>query len=271
MTAHAAQVSDVPYWLLEVPYDNDPDAVQWLSEQLQEFASGVFDICRVKNGEERLRLALERSNTARELLNKSWQLRREHPRIIPGGEALEWLYGIYQVFGSRQGVKLYQRLYDELVERARGTGPLSSSNSSRLKLLWLHIGTYYPIDLYEVLGTMGAEIVYEEYNHPFWSPLETGDPYCALARKIMANHNIGPIERRSTAVKQMVKDYDIDGVIHFNHWGCRQSAGALRILRDALMEEDVPLLALDGDCIDRREYHPGQVRTRLEGFIEMLK
>ena len=34
---------------------------------------------------------------------------------------------------------------------------------------------------------------------------------------------------------------------------------------------DVPMLILDGDGIDRRNSHDGQIKTRLEAFLEMLE
>ena len=34
---------------------------------------------------------------------------------------------------------------------------------------------------------------------------------------------------------------------------------------------DIPMLILDGDGIDRRNSHDGQIRTRLEAFLEMLE
>jgi len=50
--------------------------------------------------------------------------------------------------------------------------------------------------------------------------------------------------------------------VHFSHWGCRQSTDALRVVAEALQAEGVPLLVLDGDCVDARSYSDGQYRTR---------
>ena len=34
---------------------------------------------------------------------------------------------------------------------------------------------------------------------------------------------------------------------------------------------NIPMLILDGDGIDRRNSHDGQIKTRLEAFLEMLE
>ena len=42
------------------------------------------------------------------------------------------------------------------------------------------------------------------------------------------------------------------------------------LLKEKLQEMDIPMLILDGDGIDRRNSHDGQIKTRLEAFLEML-
>jgi benzoyl-CoA reductase/2-hydroxyglutaryl-CoA dehydratase subunit BcrC/BadD/HgdB len=69
---------------------------------------------------------------------------------------------------------------------------------------------------------------------------------------------------------QHIARYQCRGAIHFSHWGCRQSSGALHIVRTRLRKEGVPLLVLDGDCVDPANLQMGPLRTRVEAFIEML-
>ena len=57
----------------------------------------------------------------------------------------------------------------------------------------------------------------------------------------------------------------------FCHWGCKQSSGGSVLLKEKLQEMDIPMLILDGDGIDRRNSHDGQIKTRLEAFLEMLE
>jgi len=66
-------------------------------------------------------------------------------------------------------------------------------------------------------------------------------------------------------------EYQIDGALLFATPACRHANGAYRLLQDSLAELDIPLLTLDMDIGDGREYSPEQVKTRLEGFIEVLE
>ena len=103
------------------------------------------------------------------------------------------------------------------------------------------------------------------------SDLADADPFRALAKKLIDNAMNGPYERKLALVDRLLDATHADGVIHFCHWGCKQSAGGSALLREHLHEAGVPLLQLDGDGIDERNSHDGQIKTRLEAFFEVLE
>ena len=77
--------------------------------------------------------------------------------------------------------------------------------------------------------------------------------------------------REKQHVSELAQDLQSDGVINFCHWGCKQSSGGVMLLKEELDKKDIPLLILDGDGMDRRNSHDGQIRTRFEAFLEVLK
>ena len=38
-----------------------------------------------------------------------------------------------------------------------------------------------------------------------------------------------------------------------------------------MKEKNIPMLILDGDGIDKRNSHDGQIKTRLEAFLELIE
>ena len=42
-------------------------------------------------------------------------------------------------------------------------------------------------------------------------------------------------------------------------------------MKDRMKEKGIPMLILDGDGIDKRNSHDGQIKTRLEAFLELLE
>ena len=106
-----------------------------------------------------------------------------------------------------------------------------------------------------------------------WSGIAEGkDPIDALAKKYLSCVYNGNIEKRVQKNIDAAKKYEVDAAIAYLQCGCRQSTANATALKDAFKGElGTPTLLLDGDCVDERNYASGQVRTRVEAFIEMLK
>jgi benzoyl-CoA reductase/2-hydroxyglutaryl-CoA dehydratase subunit BcrC/BadD/HgdB len=69
----------------------------------------------------------------------------------------------------------------------------------------------------------------------------------------------------------LAQKYRIDGAINPCHWGCRQGTGVRGLIAQGLKAIDIPVLNLEMDCVDERNFTEGQVRTRLEAFVELLE
>ena len=129
---------------------------------------------------------------------------------------------------------------------------------------------WYSQGLFDILERHGARLVCEEYTHSCWEPMDPQQPFSSLATKLGGHFLVGPVERRASYLVSLAEEYRVDGAIHFNHWGCRQSCGGAALVKQALHERGVPTLILEGDCVDEREYQEGQIATRLEAFLESL-
>jgi benzoyl-CoA reductase/2-hydroxyglutaryl-CoA dehydratase subunit BcrC/BadD/HgdB len=79
---------------------------------------------------------------------------------------------------------------------------------------------------------------------------------------------LGNGERRINVINHLCERYNIDGIIHFSHWGCRQSSGSLSAIKRYLKR---PLLNCETDLVDAKSSSTGQVATRMESFLEMLE
>ena len=92
----------------------------------------------------------------------------------------------------------------------------------------------------------------------------------ALAKKIIRNMYNGSYFHKAQMVGQLADTLKPDAVIQFCHWGCKQSSGGSVLLKEEMQKKGIPMLILDGDGIDKRNSHDGQIKTRLEAFLEML-
>ena len=83
----------------------------------------------------------------------------------------------------------------------------------------------------------------------------------ALAGKIIRNLYNGSYSHKAEMVGRLADTLHPDAVIQFCHWGCKQSSGGSILLKEKMQEMEIPMLILDGDGIDRRNSHDGQIKT----------
>jgi benzoyl-CoA reductase/2-hydroxyglutaryl-CoA dehydratase subunit BcrC/BadD/HgdB len=76
------------------------------------------------------------------------------------------------------------------------------------------------------------------------------------------------VVERGDFVKQMVRDFGVDGVVFQSIRYCDLWGGQLLYIEKDLKESDIPLLSLE------REYMMGgvgQLRTRVQAFLEKIE
>ncbi|NVM00790.1 MAG: 2-hydroxyacyl-CoA dehydratase [Candidatus Helarchaeota archaeon] len=101
---------------------------------------------------------------------------------------------------------------------------------------------------------------------------EGKDVIDALANKYTSMWSNGDANKRTDIDLKIIKMLDVDAAINFLHWGCKNCCSIATLTKDTLNEEmGIPVLELDGDVVDPRNYASAQIRTRIEAFIEMLK
>lgn len=115
-----------------------------------------------------------------------------------------------------------------------------------------------------------GRIVLEEMNNISWEPSNPDHTYQSLARKIPSHPGAGPVKRRIKKIEQAYREFAADCVIHFSPWGCRQFTNSQPFIRRELRKKESSFLALQGDYIDRGSFPAGQIRPRVESFMEIL-
>jgi len=258
-----------PGFLLHVPLDEGEEGLAYLEQQLRKLVEMLEGMTGRRLTGEGLQRALANVNRTREAMLKVEELRAAYDTSFHAREAISYLYLYYTGMGSLDTALVYEELARDLQEEVKAGAP-AAGKDGKIRLLWLHLQPFYPHPIYDILDELGARVVFEEFNQVYWPELDPEEGLRALGRRTLNCFASGPVERRVRHILRLVDKFKPQGAIHFSHWGCRQSCGGVWSLRSALRERGVPLLDLDGDCIDSRNFSPGQVRTRLEGFIELL-
>jgi benzoyl-CoA reductase/2-hydroxyglutaryl-CoA dehydratase subunit BcrC/BadD/HgdB len=261
-----------PFFFINTPFTRDEDALRYLTGQIRQTAGEIESLTGRKLSMRRLERAFLWANRLRDALGQVEELRKVHPPLMYGEEAMQFILLWSMLSGSRAGAVVAESYRDELlrrVERMADSG--AEAVPAKKRILWLHLKPFYDSRLMQILEKdLGAVVVAEEINTLSSRRLDTEKPWESLARRILEQSWLGGVENRIENILDIVREWRIDGVVHFSHWGCRQSNAAVRMIRDAVNDEGVPFLDLDGDCVDPRSHSEEQYRTRLESFAEIL-
>ena len=140
------------------------------------------------------------------------------------------------------------------------------------RILWVHLLPFYQETLREYFnGNPKYQVIASDIVLDFADELDETDPFRALALKIIRNIYNGSYAIKADALGLVAQEMEADAVIHFCHWGCKQASGGSILLKEKMKELGIPMLILDGDGIDKRNSHDGQIKTRLEAFLEILE
>ena len=140
------------------------------------------------------------------------------------------------------------------------------------RLVWLHLPPFYSSRLMDFIElTCNAPVVFEEVNFVGWQELDPEEPYRSLARKLLTVGFLDP-ELRAAEIRNYACEAKITGFLLYNHMFGRCSMADscfAKRLRGELQTIGVPLLVLDGDCLDET-IDPCSTNTKVRAFIEAL-
>jgi benzoyl-CoA reductase/2-hydroxyglutaryl-CoA dehydratase subunit BcrC/BadD/HgdB len=251
-------------FLLDIPYDyKSENSLDYLTAQLKAMTSLIEEGSGNKLDPEKLARTINLTNEAREYFIKVNELRTSVPAPISGGEAIDFAALLAFTWGSEEMVDLCKTLYEEVKEKVE-TNADAPKTYDRPRILWRHLRPYYDNSLIDFIEKdMNCDIVFEEINYIHWGEMDPDDPFRSLARKLILNSPVGPIEHWIEDSFGLLEKYRVNAVISFNHWGCRQLSSTNQIFKDELKKRGIPALELGGDCIDNRNYSFQQMKTRM--------
>ena len=259
---HVQQTKGVPSFVIDVPNENSAYAMEYVTGQLRELISMLEELTGKKMDMGQLSHRIEMENESKQCYMDF--LKEEKHRFYPKTLTLEMylLFATHLDVGSVDSLRFFQLLKEDVKKYPKRSGP---------NIFWVHLMPFYQETLQKYINYRSEYFIQAiDMNLDYMERLDPAHPLESLARKMLDNIYNGPYERKTEKIAELVKMMESDAVIHFCHWGCKQSSGGAMLLREKMQEAGIPMLILDGDAMDRRNSHDGQIRTRLEAFLEML-
>ncbi len=243
-------------------------AKEWLVKELKQMIDFIKESFGVDISEADLNNSIEVYNRTRSLMALVNELRRYDPPALSGTEYMKIVLTGMSVPREQFNDKL-----ESLLQKLDGRKSIESGNP-RLIVIGGACDSYEFINFIE---SKGASVVADglcfglRHYHGLIDN-DSKDPLNAIADRYFSRASCPSVmdgyDHAYEIYAQMIKDFNVQGVIGARLKFCDHWAGACKMLRDALKENNsIPMLELE------REYSTtgsGQISTRLQAFFEML-
>lgn len=252
----------IPRFYVDVPPEQSEEGVAFVADQLQELKKFLEDQTGKRLDEDRLKSVVARSKQTMDLLRACQVEKRSKTLTSDVTSELYEVYLTHSGMGSAAALRYAQQLLKDLKAAPAAHG---------IRLLWLHTIPNWQEPVRQMLNFNDrCQIVTCDTNFEGLVDMDPERPYESMARRLVYSQWNGG-ETRVKAAVEAARALNVDGVICFCHWGCKQTMGLSGVFKRELDQAGFPTLILNGDGCDRRNASDGQTATRLNAFLEMLE
>ncbi|MFZ5351475.1 MAG: 2-hydroxyacyl-CoA dehydratase family protein [Bacillota bacterium] len=258
---YASIRNKVPFFFLDINNRKNDTVRKYIAARLEELYSSFSTKYKKKSS---IKEVIAASNKAIEIKNKIDNLRMKYPRIISSVDAFK-MFTIYNDLGKQSAVDVLQQFYNKVCEKAS-----FYEAKEKPKLLWLGLLPLYRNTLIlEIEKKYDCQIAFEEIFQFPSNTIEKNNLFQGLAERIMESVYFSLNQRTENLLKK-VKDFDIDGVIHFSQNKCKFLPPSAVLLRRKLEAEGLPFVEIFGDAIDMEFYNENRLWDSMDIFFEQI-
>ena len=257
-----AEFYRVPSFAIDVPVKQSEENVKYVADQLRDMKLFLEQTTGKTIEEDALKARMRRSRRTQELFERFQSGRAD--KYIPADLVSPLYSGMTNnlLLGTEQEERFVEMLLEDLKKAPPARGK---------RIYWMHTIPFWSQAVKDALLLKeNAQIVGCELAQTTDMTKHSEDPFEEMAMRLVYHALNGGISRRIEAGIRHARQAGADGVVWFNHWGCKHTLGGSQLAKKKFEEQGLPLLILDGDGCDRSHGGEGQTATRLEAFLEML-
>lgn len=261
-----------PTYVMELPQmKRENDIKDWEAE-IKRFINEIENLTGNKLTYENLKNSIKLINKKRRALKRLYELRKNTPSPISGLDAL-LVSQIAFYDDIERFTENVEKLCDELEKK------ISILKANRKKRLMV-TGTPMAIPnwkLHHIIENLDAQIVVEETctgTRYFENEVsEEGETIDDLIRNIAERYMkincacFTPNEGRVEDIIRLAEEYKVDGVVYYNLSFCQPYSVEYKRVEKALKDKNIPLILIETDYSTE---DVGQIKTRIEAFLEMI-
>jgi bzd-type benzoyl-CoA reductase N subunit len=271
------RLSDI--WRLNIPFGFHADVVMpvklttasardYMADVLRKFRRDLEQALSVTITDQALREAVDLTNSIRAALRRLYELRAKSPGLVSGTD----VHAVVRASMIMDRRRFRVLLEEYLAEAAGKTAPAGAKPPVRLILSG---GVCNAPDVYGMIAEAGGAVVWDDLctgGRYFETPVPaTPDPVEGIAdrltRRVVCPAKHRGLTDRADHLVGLVREKDARGVIFLLLKFCDPHAFDYPCLKAALDREGIPSLLME---VEDPLPPEGQLRTRIEAFLEML-
>ena len=143
----------------------------------------------------------------------------------------------------------------------------------QFRLIWDNIPIWHDLALIDYFESKNMVFVYETFFKEYWAKRMIGaDPFESLGRKYLTGWTNRRLDRKIEIMSDVVRDYQVDGVVVFENKGCRAySTGQLDVAESLKERFGIPYLTIEGNMADPGGHDADKVRKMVDNFQEVMR
>ena len=268
--------ADKQTYVMDMPQMKRPQDIEKWTGEIAAFAAEVERITGRTLTAEALADAIKLINEKRRALARVYEARKATNCIPISGKDALLMTQIAFFDDPARCAEMANKLADELEQRVADGVSVFPAGTKRI----LVTGTPLAIPnwkLHHIIETSGAAVVCEEMctgTRYFENLVDEGattleGQFQALSERYMKNNCacFTPNPGRVADIVRLAKEYQVDGVIDASLKFCTLYDVEKSSVSEVLEAEGIPVLGLETDYTDN---DAGQLRTRIQAFVEML-
>ncbi len=255
--------------------------VRYIYEELK----GLIDFLETTLGKrmdwDRLSEVVDISERTIKVWNDVHELRKAVPCPLPTEDICSCMVPGMFMMGTQEAYDFYCELYDEVKHRV--DNKIGVIPDEKYRLLWSYSAPpWYAMLLFNYFESKGAVFAMEAVYQPppvIDIPPSVTDPVERIARRVWATFGERRLEKARHCptgamtgwLLDLAEDYNCDGVVWHQVLTCRSvHANQYHQMNVFKENSDKPVLLLEGDIVDVRNYNEANTRTKIDTFIEVL-
>lgn len=267
-----------PTAVLHVPANRDRDEdMETFVGELYRFSEQLEQITGVPLTYDNLADACPMTADAQYQLSRFIDMRRKHPLIIRGSFSMAVMNALSYTW-LPDWTKQLSDLNDELADLAKQKEMAVKENQPRILLTGSPV-IFPNFKLPLLIESMGGLLAADETcmgERGFYDPPAIVDRTVDGMLRALSNRATRPCtcptfadnQRRIYRIRQLIKDYRIQGVIYHVLRGCLVYDYEYRQLEEEMGKLGIPVIRVETDY---NEEDVEQLRIRVEAFIELIK